>query len=67
MADISGFRTFEFVELSMTYLNSRSARPNHDITVISIGPFESPNMILELPNEDQKKGENQKKRTFSET
>ena len=24
-------------------------------------------MILELPNEDQKKGENQKKRTFSET
>ncbi len=35
--------------------------------VISIGPFQPLDMILELPNEDQKRGENQKKSTFSET
>jgi len=32
MADLSGFRTSEFVELSMTYLNSRPDRLNGDIT-----------------------------------
>ena len=35
--------------------------------VIRIGPFQPPDMILELPNEDQKRGENQKKNNFSDT
>jgi hypothetical protein len=35
--------------------------------LIRIGPFQPPDMILELPNEDQKRGENQKKSTFSDT
>ena len=35
--------------------------------VIRIGPFQPLDMILELANEEQKRGENQKKRTFSET
>jgi hypothetical protein len=34
--------------------------------VISIGPFQPSEMILELPNEDQRRGENQKKSTSSE-
>jgi len=32
MADLSSFRTSEFLELSMTYHNPRSALPNDDIT-----------------------------------
>ena len=35
MADLSGFRTSEFVELSMTYLNSRPDRLNGDITSLT--------------------------------
>ena len=34
---------------------------------ISIGLFQPLDMILELPSEAQKRGENQKKSTFSET
>jgi hypothetical protein len=35
--------------------------------VIRNGPFQPPDMILELADEEQKRGENQEKRTFSET
>jgi hypothetical protein len=35
--------------------------------VIRIGPFQPLDTILKLANEEQKRGENQKKRTFSET
>jgi hypothetical protein len=35
--------------------------------VIRIGPFQPLDMILELANEEQKRGENQKKSTFSDT
>jgi len=34
--------------------------------VISIGPFQPLDMILVLPNEDQRRDKNQKKSTFSE-
>jgi hypothetical protein len=35
--------------------------------VMNNGPFQPLDMILKLANKDQKRGENQKRRTFSET
>jgi len=34
--------------------------------VITIGPFQPLDMILKLANEEQKRGENKKKSTFSD-
>jgi hypothetical protein len=35
--------------------------------VIRIGPFQRLDMILKLANEEQKRGENKKRGTFSDT